>query len=85
MFFSVLMLFLCVLAAKSCVFMTFLGKKIRPRRTWKGDCYAVSTERRGEQRNGDKEGRIRRGSGRGGEEGGRINVGMRVCKREPGV
>lgn len=30
-FFSVLMLFLCVLVAKSCVFMTFLGKKIRPK------------------------------------------------------
>lgn len=58
-FFSVLMLFLCVLVAKPCVFMAFLGKKIRPRRTWKGDCYAVSTERRGDPINGDKEMRIR--------------------------
>lgn len=32
-FFSVLALFLCVLVAKSCVFMTFLGKKIRPQRS----------------------------------------------------
>ena len=29
-FFNVLALFLCVLVAKSCVFMAFLGKKIRP-------------------------------------------------------
>ena len=32
-FFSVLALFLCVLVAKSCVFMAFLGKKIRPQRS----------------------------------------------------
>lgn len=32
-FFSVLTPFLCVLAAKSCVFMAFLGKKIRPQRS----------------------------------------------------
>ena len=32
-FFSVLALFLCVLVAKLCVFMTFLGKKIRPQRS----------------------------------------------------
>ena len=32
-FFSVLTSFLCVLAAKSCVFMAFLGKKIRPQRS----------------------------------------------------
>lgn len=30
-FFSVFASFLCVLAAKSCVFMAFLGKKIRPK------------------------------------------------------
>lgn len=32
-FFSVLALFLCVLVAKLCVFMAFLGKKIRPQRS----------------------------------------------------
>lgn len=32
-FFSVLALFLCVLAAESCVFMAFLSKKIRPQRS----------------------------------------------------
>ena len=32
-FFSVLALFLRVLVAKSCVFMAFLGKKIRPQRS----------------------------------------------------
>ena len=32
-FFSVLALFLCVLVAKSCVFMAFLSKKIRPQRS----------------------------------------------------
>lgn len=73
-FFSVLALFLCVLAAKSCVFMAFLGKKIRPQRSLEsGLLCGFCRERERLRKQGSRGRKVeeRRGLEKGGEEVGR--------------
>lgn len=82
-FFSVLTPFLCVLAAKSCVFMAFLGKKIRPQRSLEsGLLCGFLRERERLRKRGFRGRKVRAwrkeerrwGSGRG-----RSDVGTLVC------
>lgn len=70
-FFSVLTSFLCVLAAKSCVFMAFLGKKIRPQRSLESGLLCGFLRERERLRKRGFRGRKveeRRGLEKGGEE-----------------
>lgn len=73
-FFSVLALFLCVLAAKSCVFIAFLGKKIRPQRSLESGLLCGSfREKERLRKQGFRRRKVeeRRGLEKGGEEVGR--------------
>lgn len=73
-FFSVLALFLCVLVAKSCVFMAFLGKKIRPQRSLESGLLCGFLRERERLRKQGSRGRKveeRRDLEKGGEEVGR--------------
>lgn len=75
-FFSVLALFLCVLVAKSCVFMAFLGKKIRPQRSLEsGLLCGFYRERERLRKQGSRGRKVeeRRGLEKGEEEVGRLN------------
>ena len=75
-FFSVLALFLCVLVAKSCVFMTFLGKKIRPQRSLESGLlcgFLREMERLKKRGSRGREVEERRGLEKGEEEVGRLN------------
>ena len=75
-FFSVLALFLCVLVAKSCVFMTFLGKKIRPQRSLEsGLLCGFLREMERLKKRGSRGMKVeeRRGLEKGEEEVGRLN------------
>lgn len=74
-FFSVLALFLCVLVAKSCVFMAFLGKKIRPQRSLEsGLLCGFLRERERLKKRGFRGRKVeeRRDLEKGGEEVGRL-------------
>lgn len=73
-FFSVLALFLRVLVAKLCVFMAFLGKKIRPQRSLEsGLLCGFLRERERLKKRGSKGWKVeeRRGLEKGGEVVGR--------------
>lgn len=75
-FFSVLALFLCVLVAKSCVFMAFLGKKIRPQRSLESGLLCGFLRERERLRKQGSRGRKveeRRDLEKGEEEVGRLN------------
>lgn len=82
-FFSVLALFLRVLVAKSCVFMAFLGKKIRPRRSLEsGLLCGFLRERERLRKQGfrrRKRGAWRKEERRWGGGRGRNRVGALVC------
>ena len=74
-FFSVLALFLCVLVAKSCVFMAFLGKKIRPQRSLESGLlcgFLREMERLRKQGSRGRKVEERRGLEKGEEEVGRL-------------
>ena len=68
MFFSVLALFLRVLVAKLCVFMAFLGKKIRPQRSLESGLLCGFLRERERLRKRGSRGEERRGLEKGGEE-----------------
>ena len=71
MLFSVLALFLCVLVAKLHVFMAFLGKKIRPRRSLESGLlcgFLRERERLRKRRFRGRKVEERRGLEKGGEE-----------------
>lgn len=73
-FFSVLALFLRVLVAKLCVFMAFLGKKIKPQRSLESGLLCGFLRERERLRKQGSRGRKveeRRGLEKGGEEVGR--------------
>lgn len=70
-FFSVLALFLCVLVAKLCVFMAFLGKKIKPRRSLESGLLCGFLRERERLRKQGFRGRKGGGLEKGGEEVGR--------------
>ena len=75
-FFSVLALFLRVLVAKSCVFMAFLGKKLRPQRSLESGLLCGFYRERERLRNQGSRGRtVEEGWGleKGGEEVRRLN------------
>ena len=82
-FFSVLALFLRVLVAKLCVFMAFLGKKIRPQRSLKSGllCGSLRERERLKKRGfrGRKGGAWRKEERRWGGGRRRSNVGTLVC------
>ena len=74
-FFSVLALFLCVLVAKSCVFMAFLCKKIRPQRSLESGLlcgFLREMERLRKQGSRGRKVEERRGLEKGEEEVGRL-------------
>ena len=76
-FFSVLALFLCVLVAKSCVFMAFLGKKIRPQRSLESGLlcgFLREMERLKKRGSRGRKVEERRGLEKGGEGVGRLKM-----------
>lgn len=82
-FFSVLALFLRVLVAKLCVFMAFLGKKIRPQRSLESGLLCGFLRKRERLRKrgfrGRKGGAWRKEERRCGGGRGRSGVGTMVC------